>query len=247
MRTKIIFMIILLALWEITARAGLYPTYVFPALSDVAVNLYDGFLKSNYLHDVLMSLERGFIGFSIGVFVGIAMGLALARYIMIKDTLGFLILGLIMLPSLAWMPLSLMWFGFGEWAIIFVAFIGSVFSIAIATEESVKNISPIHLKVGRTMGARRFDLYFKVILPSIVPSIVSGIKLGWAFSWHALMAAEMLFATAGIGHVLIVGKEFNDMTQVIAAMVLMIFIALIINFAIFRPAENIINKKWGLK
>lgn len=246
MRTKIIFIIALLALWEITARLGLYPTYVFPAFSDVMINLYDGIAKSSYLNDILVSLRRGVIGYSIGLVVGTLAGIALARYRMAKDTLGLLILGLIMLPSLAWMPLSLLWFGIGEEAIIFVAFIGSVFSVTLAIEESIKNISPIYIKVGKTMGARKFNLYFKVILPSILPSIISGIKLGWAFSWHALMAAEMLFATAGIGHILMIGKEFNDMTQVVAAMVLMILIALVINLMVFRPVETNIKKKWGL-
>lgn len=246
MRTKIIFIIALLTLWEITARLGLYPTYVFPAFSDVMTNLYEGLVKSSYFNDILVSLRRGVIGYSIGLVVGTLAGIALARYRMAKDTLGLVILGLIMLPSLAWMPLSLLWFGIGEEAIIFVAFIGSVFSVALAIEESIKNISPIYIKVGKTMGAKKFSLYFKVILPSILPSIISGIKLGWAFSWHALMAAEMLFATAGIGHVLMIGKEFNDMTQVVAAMVLMILIALIINFLVFAPIENNIKKKWGL-
>jgi NitT/TauT family transport system permease protein len=96
------------------------------------------------------------------------------------------------------------------------------------------------------MGMSGFALYTRVVLPSALPAIVSGMKLGWSFAWRSLMAGELLFVSAGLGHLLTVGRDLNDMSLVIAVMMLIVLVGLVIDRLIFGTAERAIRDRWGL-
>ncbi|MDD4183529.1 MAG: ABC transporter permease subunit, partial [Candidatus Omnitrophica bacterium] len=148
---------------------------------------------------------------------------------------------------ICWLPLSLLWFGLNEKAIIFVAIMGAIFSITIAADSSIKNIPPLYLKVGRNMGARKFSLLFRVIMPAALPYFIPGLKQGWSFAWRSLMAGELLFVNLGLGYLLMVGRELNDMSQVIAVMLVIATISIAIDKLFFGRIEAGIRKRWGLK
>lgn len=97
------------------------------------------------------------------------------------------------------------------------------------------------------MGAKGITLYLNVIIPASLPYIISGMKQGWSFAFRALMAGEMLFATKGLGQVLMVGRDLADMSQVISVMIVTIIFGLVVEKAIFGPLENQIRLRWGLK
>lgn len=122
---------------------------------------------------------------------------ARSRYL--NDTLNPLLLGLQTLPSICWLPLAILWFGIGEDSIVFVIAIGSIFSISMATISGMKNVSPIYMKVAKTMGVHGLRACTTVIIPAALPAIITGMKQGWSFAWRALMAGEMLSATKGLG------------------------------------------------
>jgi NitT/TauT family transport system permease protein len=89
-------------------------------------------------------------------------------------------------------------------------------------------------------------LYWRVILPAGLPSIVSGMKLGWSFAWRSLMAGELLYVGLGLGHLLTMGRELNDMSQVMGVMLVIIAIGLMVEFMVFGPLEQRIRERWGL-
>lgn len=132
-------------------------------------------------------------------------------------------------------------------AIIFVTAIGSLFSITLAVESGIKNVNPLYIKAAKTMGATGLRLYLNVIIPASLPYVISGMKQGWSFAFRALMAGEMLFATKGLGQVLMVGRDLADMSQVISVMIVTIVFGLVVEKAIFGPLENQIRLRWGLK
>src|SRR5437762_1889036 len=119
-------------------------------------------------------------------------------------------------------------------------------SFLLATEDGVKNTPPLLIRAGRTMGMRGLALYTRVVLPSALPAIVSGMKLGWSFAWRSLMAGELLFVSAGLGHLLTVGRDLNDMSLVIAVMILIVLVGLFVDRLVFGTAERAIRKRWGL-
>ncbi len=246
LRHRLVFFLLLLAGWEGLTRLGLWPEFIFPAPAAVARTLVGGFANGTMLVAIAISLRRLLVGFLISAVVGIGLGLAIGRVRLLDDTLGSLVLGLQALPSICWLPLALLWFGLNEQAILFVVVMGALLAITLATEAGVKNTPPLYLRAARNLGASGWRLYGLVVLPAALPAIISGMKLGWSFAWRSLMAAELLYVSLGLGHLLMMGRELNDMSQVVAVMLVIIAIGLVVDRAIFAPLESRVRDRWGL-
>lgn len=184
-------------------------------------------------------------GFGISLLVGVPLGLLLGRLQWLDETLGSLVLGLQTLPSICWLPLALLWFGLNDTAILFVVVMGALLAITSAVRDGVKNIPPVYLRAARTMGTKPFALYAEVLLPASLPAVLSGAKLGWSFAWRALMAGELLFVSLGLGHMMMMGRELADMSQVVAVMVVIIALGLLTDRAIFGVLEERLRERWG--
>ena len=112
------------------------------------------------------------------------------------------VMGIQTLPSICWVPFSILWFGLTEQAIIFVVIMGSAFSMAVATDNAIQNVPPIYKKAALTLGANQKQIYWKVILPASLPELISGLKQGWSFAWRALMSGEVMTTCIGLGQTL---------------------------------------------
>jgi NitT/TauT family transport system permease protein len=150
------------------------------------------------------------------------------------------------LPSICWIPLAVLWFGLTEKAILFVVLMGSLLSVTIAMEDGRKQMPKIYGMAGRNLGAKGFRLFWSVLLPASLPFIVSGLKQGFAFGWRSLIQAEMIFLSLGLGQLLMMGRDLNDMNQVIAVMILIIILGFIIDGLVFRTMERKLQERWGL-
>lgn len=206
-----------------------------------------GALRSGLLlRAVGKSFARLAVGYSLSLALGVALGVGLARARWVKDTLGPVVLGLQAIPSVCWLPLALLWFGLGEAAIQMVIVLGSLLSIALATESAVNTIPPLMVRAARTMGARGATLWLRVILPAAFPGIVSGARLGWTFAWRSLLAGELLFLSGGLGQVLEMGRELHDMALVIGVMVVIVALGLASERLLFARLEARVRQQWGL-
>ncbi len=194
---------------------------------------------------VLVSLKRLLLGYGVSVLAGLALGCALWRSALLRELLGPIVVGLQALPSICWMPLALLWFGLSESAILFVVIAGSLLSIAVATEGGIRNVPPVYLRAARTMGARGFTLYRRVVVPAALPGIVTGMKLGWVFAWRALMSGELIFVAGGVGQLLRTGQETNDMARVLAVFAVIIALGLAIETLFFARIERRLRERWG--
>ncbi len=250
MRQKILkqisFYVALILLWEFLVRLKLWPDYLFPSPLAVLGTLIEGFRNSTFLIAIGISLRRIALGYGISIVFGGCLGLLISKFRILDETIGELILGLQTLPSICWLPLALLWFGLNERAILFVVIMGALFSITIATESGIKNVPPLYLRAGRSMGARSWRLFWEVIVPAATPSFISGLKQGWSFAWRSLMAGELLFVSLGLGHLLMMGRELNDMSQVIAVMFVIAFISILVGKFVFGKIESDMRRKWGV-
>ncbi|WAM35228.1 ABC transporter permease [Caldicellulosiruptor acetigenus] len=225
----------------------IWKPYVFPSPISV-IETFVRLLNDNTLTVAMIAtVRRMLIGYLIAVVIGVVVGLAIVKSEFLDKNLRPLILGFQTLPSVCWLPFAILWYGLSEKAIIFVTAIGSIFSITLAVESGIKNVNPLYIKAAKTMGATGLRLYLNVIFPASLPFVISGMKQGWSFAFRALMAGEMLFATKGLGQVLMVGRDLADMSQVISVMIVTIVFGLVIEKAIFGPLENQIRIRWGLK
>ena len=155
--------------WELIARSGTWPEYLFPPLSKVITAVVHGFGDHSYAIGIGDSLKRLLQGYAIALVAGLAIGMVMAEVRWIKDTVGLMVMGLQALPSICWLPLALLWFGLSERAILFVVVMGAVMSIAQSTEDGVRNTSPVYIKAARNLGAKGTRIYSSVIFPAALP------------------------------------------------------------------------------
>jgi len=240
------FFLGLVALWELLALLRVWPDYLFPAPTRVLESLVQGFRDGTFLIGIRGSLGRLAEGYLISTVIGLTLGLLMAQMRWVKDTFGLVVMGMQALPSICWLPLALLWFGLSPTAILFVVVMGSVLSIAQATEDGVRNTPPIYLRAARNLGARGWQLYPRVILPSALPSILTGMKLGWSFAWRSLMAGELLYTLPGLGALLSMGRELNDMSRVVAVMLVIVAVGLLTDQLLFGQVERRVRERWGL-
>ncbi|MCL4394115.1 MAG: ABC transporter permease [Chloroflexi bacterium] len=244
---KLVFYLALLVGWQGLVWIGLWPEFIFPSPLGVLLTLVRGVQNGTLLVGIAISLQRILIGFGVSAAVGMVLGLAIGRIRLLDETVGSLVLGLQALPSICWLPLALLWFGLSETAILFVVVMGALLSITLATEAGVKNTPPLYLRAARNLGARGWRLYALVILPAALPAIITGMKLGWSFAWRSLMAGELLYVSFGLGHLLMMGRDLNDMSQVVAVMLVIIGIGLAVDRLVFAPLETRVRERWGLQ
>jgi NitT/TauT family transport system permease protein len=243
---RLLFLAGLLLFWELLCRLHLWPDYIFPPPSSVGQTLVLGFQKGTYWIAIQGSLLRLIEGYGLALVVGLTLGVLLAQVRWFKDTFGLLVMGMQTLPSICWLPLALLWFGLNSRAILFVVVMGAVFSIAQSTEDGIRNTAPVYVQAARNLGARGARLYVSVIFPAALPSIITGMKLGWSFAWRSLMAGELLYTLPGLGNLLMMGRELNDMSQVMAVIGVIIALGLISDRWLFSVLERRVRERWGL-
>jgi NitT/TauT family transport system permease protein len=175
------------------------------------------------------------------------LGIFMARIQTVNQTIGSLVLGLQSIPSVAWAPLAIVWFGLSDAGVIFVAAAGSLFAVTINAYTGVKSINPDYIAAAQNMGARGSQLVTKVLIPAAFPHMISGFKQGWAFAWRGVIGAELLFSFLGLGFLLNVGRQLNDVSQVIAMMFVIMLIGILVDGLIFKRLEERVMSRWGLR
>nr|WP_294808466.1 ABC transporter permease [uncultured Nitrososphaera sp.] len=234
-------------IWQLVYLLGIWPKELLPAPVQVASSLVELATDLSLPFGIGMTLLRLVAGFGISIGIGGAVGLAMVKFTGFGKTMSSFAVGLLTFPSIAWVPFSILLIGFNDFGILFVLVMASVFSVMISTYSSIRNVPPIYIRAAKNMGASGFSLFRYVMIPAATPSLILGIRQAWSFAWHALIGAEMLIAVFyGLGHVLSVGRDFNDMSQIIAMMITIFAIGLLFDRLVFMRLENKVREKWGL-
>lgn len=241
-----IFYSVLGLIWFVLAKLKIWPSYVFPTPQGVWESLEAGFADHSFWIAIAVSMKRMLIGYGLSVVLGMVLGFGVASNKFLEETMGGLLVSLQSLPSICWLPLAVLWFGLTEKAILFVVVMGSLLSVTIAMETGRQQMPKIFGMAGRNLGARGFPLFWYVLLPASLPYIVSGLKQGWAFAWRSLISGEMIFVSLGLGQLLMMGRDLNDMSQVIAVMILIVAIGYVVDGLVFKTIERRLQRKWGL-
>jgi NitT/TauT family transport system permease protein len=162
---------------------------------------------------------------------------------------GSMITGLQTMPSVAWFPAAVLIYGLKDSAIIFVVVMGAAPSIANGLINGIDNISPVLLRAGKVMGARRLTAFRNVILPAAMPSFIGGLKQGWAFAWRSLLAGELIVLIAGkysLGQQLDAARQFAKAPDLYGIMIVIFVIGVLVDTFVFGYAERKIRKRYGL-
>lgn len=244
---KIAFYVIIIVVWQIISYSNIWPNNIFPSPVEVGEDLWYGVADGSLFYGIGTSLWRLSVGLVIAIGGGVVLGIFMARVESVNQTVGSLVLGLQSIPSIAWVPLAILWFGLTDAGIIFVTAIGAIFAVTINTYTGVKNIDPHYVEAARNMGAKGGQLITQVLIPAAFPYMISGFKQGWAFAWRGVVGAELLFSFLGLGFLLNVGRQLNDVSQVIAIMLVIMAIGILIDGFVFKRIENKVMSRWGLR
>jgi sulfonate transport system permease protein len=244
-RDRLLAVLGLVVSWQLVASFGPWPAYVLPGPASVVASMRAGIASGVLLRAVADSLRRLFLGYGVSSVFGIALGIALGRVALLDRAVGTLLTGLQSLPSICWMPLALLWFGLNERAILFVVVIATFGTVALSVRDAVKGVPTLWLRAARNMGERGASLWFRVLLPATLPGTLTALRVGWSFAWRGLMAGELLFVAGGLGQVMHVGRELNDMAQVMGAMVVIVLSSLFFDNVVLGWLEARTRRRWG--
>jgi NitT/TauT family transport system permease protein len=242
-----LFIAVFLGIWQLVFILGIWPEVSLPSPAMVAGSFVDLVENFTLIVSIAVTMYRLVIGFSLSIIIGVSVGLAMVKFPGFGKTMSSFAVGLQSFPSVAWVPFAILLIGLNDAGILFVVIMSSVFSVMMSTYGGIRNISPIYIRAAKNMGAKGFSLFRYVMIPAATPSLIVGIKQAWSFAWHALIGAEILIAAAvGLGHILLVGREFQLMDQIIASMITIFAIGLIFDRVLFSKLEDSVRERWGL-
>ena len=236
----IIALLLMYGLWE--AIAAVFP---WPSPRAVIGTLARQLATARFQAALLNSLRRMVIGYLVVVVIGIGGGILLGRIPVMDRILGSFAVAIHAIPGAAWVPLSIMWFGMTEQAVIFTVVLGAAGVVMVSTETGIREVPPLIARAARTMGARGLRYFWFVVVPAAIPKIVDGLRLAWAFGWRALMAGELFTSVSGLGGLLNQVGKAQNMTALLALMLLIALIGIAVDY-LFKLLQHRVWVRWGL-
>ena len=182
---------------------------------------------------------RVMIGFTIGSIAGVALGLLMGWYPMADAIFNPLFRIIRPIPPIAWIPISIIWFGLGENAKIFLIFLASFSNTTLNSLSGAKSIDPEVVNAARMLGAKESQIFMTIVLPASVPAIFAGLQVAISSSWATVLAAEMVRSSEGLGWMIVAGMNNNDMIQILSGIVMIGVVGYILAI-IMRKAEEIL-------
>jgi NitT/TauT family transport system permease protein len=235
------------AIWEAVAWAGIFPQRLFPPIETVARTFVELTLNGILPLHAIETLVRLSAGFALAAIAGIVIGIAMGRSKRAEDIFLPLVSIFAPIPGLAYAPLFLLWFGLGNVsAVLLVAFV-SMFAVILNSWTGVKAVKQIWVRSAQAMGADNKRLFRHVILPGALPYILTGLRLGLAQAWRILVAVEMLAAVPrGLGWMIFGAREFLNTDVMLAGIAVIAIVGLVLEKFVFQKLEDYTVVRWGM-
>lgn len=229
--------LVFLLLWEACCRAGLVDPIFLPPPSAVLAKALQMMGEGTLLANVLASARRVMMGFLAATAIAIPLGIMLGTSTYARAAFDPILSFLRPLPSMSWIPLSLLWFGITETQKYSIVFMGTFAPALVYVIEATRNIDPLLIRAAQNLGASRWQVMKEVILPGSLAQILSGLKVILGLAWTCVISAELVAAREGLGFLIMNGKEFFQTEVVVLGMVLISITVLVTDF-VFRLIEN---------
>lgn len=212
--------LVLVALWQGAASAGLISSRIAPAPSDVVLAGWELIVSGELFTHLWASFKRAALGFVIGGGLGLVLGLLCGGIRSFEVALDTTVQMIRNVPHLALIPLVILWFGIDEEGKLFLVALGVLFPIYLNTFHGIRSVDPALIEMGRSYGLNRWQLFRHVILPGAMSSILVGVRFALGFMWLTLIVAETISANSGIGYMAMNAREFFQTDVVVLAIVL---------------------------
>lgn len=236
-------LVFLIIAWELFSWA-IVPDW--PSAIEVGRILWQDVREPAFQAALGGSLSRMLVGYLLVMAIGVSGGILLGRFPLMDQLMGSLAVAIHAIPGAAWVPLSIIWFGMTEQAVIFTIVLGAAGIVVVNTDTGIREVPPLIARAARTMGAQGVKYFWFVVVPAAIPKIVDGLRLAWAFGWRALMAGELLTSISGLGQRLNQVAKAGELDQLLAIMLLIATIGITIDGLIFKRLEHAVRVRWGL-
>lgn len=223
---------------ELTSIGKLIPNPV-----QIVVSVFQSIVGKIGRHTLILhagySLARILVGFSIGAILGIILGLSMGWYKPIEKIFQPLFRIIRPIPPIAWIPISIVWFGLGESAKIFLIFLSSFSNVTLNAWAGARSVDPEYVGASRMLGANERQIFLSVVLPSSIPHIFAGLHVAMSSCWATVLAAEMVRSSEGLGWMIVSGMEVNDIVQILTGIVAIGLVGFVLA-VIMRKMEDVL-------
>jgi taurine transport system permease protein len=235
-----------IALWAILAEAEVFPRVFFPGPAEVVRSFIDltwkGILPA-YLHDSAARLLVGALaGMAIGIPLGLLVGLSSRAHAVFWPVLLFFQA----IGDIAWLPILLIWFGFGLTTMTFVIVYTVLFPVVLNVVLGVRSIPTDMHRAAQSLGASRARILWEVVLPGALPNLITGLRNGLGYGWRALIAAEIIVGTSGIGFLMFDARRAGSVVEIMLGMIVLGILWYIVDAWLLAPIERATGQRWGL-
>lgn len=189
---------------------------------------------------VMFSLTRVMIAYLAAAVSGILLGLGMGRSRMVEAIFRPLYEMIRPVPPIAWISISILWFGLGESAKYFIIFLGAFSIITYNSFSGVASVDPVLVGAAKMLGANERQIFMTVVLPASAPYIFSGMQVGLSTAWATVVAAEMVRSSEGVGWIIVSGMDVNNTTQILVGIMAIGVIGLILAI-LLRMIERRLN------
>jgi NitT/TauT family transport system permease protein len=240
-------LLLVAVVYEALARSGWFAPALMPTLEKIAGTLVTVLADGSMLAHAATTLYRVLFGFSLAILAGLPLGILMGRSRRTENFVLPLASALMPIPSLAWVPVFILWFGLGNTVSILIVFYASLFPMLLNAWAGVRAVNPLWLRAAGAMGANEQALFWKVIIPGASPFIITGLRQAFLRAWVAVVGAEMLAASDwGLGWVIFDAKEFLNADLMLASLAVIGAIGFAFERLVFGSLERATVQRWGM-
>ena len=236
----------LVAAWWITAALEVFPKAFFPGPVEVAksfVELVRKGILPEYLAD---SVGRLAVGAAVGIAIAIPLGVLIGTSRRAHAALWPVLLFFQAVGDIAWLPILLIWFGFGLTTMTFVIVYTVLFPVVLNTVLGIRSVPTDLVRAARSLGASRLRVVWEVLLPGALPNVMTGLRNGLGYGWRALIAAEIIVGTSGIGFLMFDARRAGSVVEIMLGMVLLGALWYVVDAWVLAPIERATGQRWGM-
>ena len=236
----------LLGAWWLTAALEVFPKVFFPGPGEVVRTfvalVYKGILPE-YLAD---SVGRLAAGAAVGIALAIPLGVLIGTSRRAHAALWPVLLFFQAVGDIAWLPILLVWFGFGLTTMTFVIVYTVLFPVVLNTVLGIRSVPTDLVRAARSLGASPARVVWEVLLPGALPNIMTGLRNGLGYGWRALIAAEIIVGTSGIGFLMFDARRAGSVVEIMLGMVVLGVLWYAVDAWILAPIERATGQRWGM-
>jgi NitT/TauT family transport system permease protein len=242
-----IALVLMAGAYEALARSGAFPPALLPTLPAVAHALWSGMADGTLPTHAASTLYRVLVGMGLAVVLAVPLGILMGRLRPVEGFVLPLASALMPIPSLAWVPVFILWFGLGNATAIGIVLYAASFPLLLNVWSGVRAVNPLWVRAAGSMGAGGAALFWKVILPGAFPFIIAGLRQAFVRAWIAVVGAELLAASDwGLGWVIFDAKEFLQADRMLASLAVIGLIGLAFERLVFGTLERATVQRWGM-